>query len=531
MKIQDALDSFKAKPHERRKIQLLRPFGVYSKNTYSAVVTPPMGPAYLAALLELAGYPVGIIDAQGDAIDRMSKSPDGRYKMQGLSGEEIISKIDPETEVLGVSLMFSQEWPLHRRLIEDIKSAFPQMTIVAGGEHSTAMSEHLMKSCPHIDYVVSGEGELTLLELVHHVYYAQSDVTPSGVSYLDEGGQFIGGTLSRRIEDIDNLPYPAWHLIDIENYFIPNWSMGIGHGRNMPILATRGCPYQCTFCSNPFMWTTRYQMRDVSAVVDEIEFLIDRYQAQSIDFFDLTAIVKKDWILRFCQELNSRGLDINWQLPSGTRSEALDEETLTAIYDSGCKFLVYAPESASQDTLDAIKKRLKIGNLSHSVRQAVKIGHTVKINLIIGFPFEGRRSIWSTVAFCVKMAVRGVDDCNVAIFTPYPGSELYAELCEEGRIPEPNDDYFDDLLIQFDFTILESYCRAVPGWELGAYRIMGMSLFYGLSYLLHPKRLIQVIYGVISGKFQPGNLFEQRVFDFVVRRRLTKQQNDSNPNG
>ena len=140
--------------------------------------------------------------------------------------------------------------------------------------------------------------------------------------------------------------------------------MGISSGRNMPILGTRGCPYQCTFCSNPTMWTTRYTMRDPKDVVDEVESLVKNHAARSIEFFDLTAIVKKDWIIAFCNELKARKLNVSWQLPSGTRSEALDDETLLAIYETNCRLLVYAPESGSPETLRIIKKNLKLDRLT-----------------------------------------------------------------------------------------------------------------------------------------------------------------------
>ena len=111
-------------------------------------------------------------------------------------------------------------------------------------------------------------------------------------------------------------------------YIDGGFTYGVNLGRSMPILATRGCPYQCTFCSSPAMWTTRYYVRDVADVVDEIASYVERYAATNVDFYDLTAIIKRDWILAFCAELERRGLDITYQLPTGTRSEALDEEVL-----------------------------------------------------------------------------------------------------------------------------------------------------------------------------------------------------------
>ena len=322
----DLLARFAAPAGGAGTVQIVRPFAVISRTTYSAPITLPIGPAYLAATLEKAGYSVGIIDAIGEGIYQIVRSRCGDYNLQGLSTNEIIARIKPETRVLGVSMMFSQEWLEHRSFIRAVRQAFPKLTIVAGGEHPTAVPEHVLRDCPEIDYLVAGEGELTFLELVHGIMHGRDIGGIPGVSFIDRAGQFVATGLSRRIVDIDNLPPPAWHLCNVENYFIDNWTMGIAMGHNMPILATRGCPYQCTFCSNPTMWTTRYKMRDVGRVVDEIEFLIKQYKANSIDFFDLTAIVKKEWIIAFCKELKRRNINIAWQLPSGTRSEALDRE-------------------------------------------------------------------------------------------------------------------------------------------------------------------------------------------------------------
>ncbi len=111
------------------------------------------------------------------------------------------------------------------------------------------------------------------------------------------------------------------------------------------MLATRGCPYSCTFCSSPDMWTTRYYARSPASVVDEIADYVERYGISNVDFEDLTAFINRDWILAFCAELVRRDLHISYQLPSGTRSEALDAEVLAPLWRSGCRNLTYAPES------------------------------------------------------------------------------------------------------------------------------------------------------------------------------------------
>ncbi len=521
-RVDDAYVQFAAPRGETRKVQIVRPFSVLSATTYSAAILPPLGLGYLASVLRNAGYPVGIIDAQGEDIFNIRRSACGNYNLQGLDTQALIGMIDPQTHVLGVSLMFSQEWLPQRDFIKEVRQAFPKMVIVVGGEHPTAFTEYTLRDCPEIDFVIAGEAELTFLELVHRLFHGRDVSDSPGISYVDENGAYVSTGFSNRITHIDTLPRPAWDLCKVENYFQPNWAMGIGMGRHMPILATRGCPYQCTLCSNPLMWTTRYLMRDPKDVVDEIEYLVKTYNANSIDFFDLTAIVKKDWTLAFCGELKRRDLNITWQLPSGTRSEALDQDTLTALYETGCRLITYAPESGSEETLKAIKKKLSLPRIVDSIRQAKRIGHTVKINLVMGFPDDRPSDIFKTVLFGVKMALLGADDCNLAIFSPYPGSELYERLRRENRIAPPDDKYFLSLLTYFDLTKTHTYSEHVGARTLVLTRILLLTVFYSLAYLAYPKRIVRVVSNLFKSKFKPSNVLEQRLFDIVVRNKRSR---------
>jgi radical SAM superfamily enzyme YgiQ (UPF0313 family) len=521
MGIGDALSDYaNPEPQLNRVVTLIAPPLYFSKNSYSTPLTMPLGLAYLAAVLEKAHYRVKIIDCPGSDANRISLTPDGRFKVQGLDEQRSIELIDRDTDIIGVSIMFSQEWPQVRDYINRIRRVFPHAKIIVGGEHPTAMSEYTLRDCPTIDYLVRGEGESTLLEVVYSLRSGKPMQGISGVAYLADGN-FFQTPLSPRLADIKKMPWPAWHLIDVEPYFQPNFTMGISHGRNIAMLATRGCPYQCTFCSNPSMWTTRYVMRSVSEVVDEIVDRITKYQVNSIDFYDLTAIVKRDWILKFIAELEHRDIHITWQLPSGTRSESLDEEVIKGLARTGCEFLVYAPESGSQRTLDMIKKRVNLQNLQKSIAIAVMNRITTKVNFIIGFPFESRIDIFKTLRFVWKLALMKVNDCNISAFAPYPGSELFDELERENAFGKIDDEYFATLMTQFDFTVTKTFCRHVRSWEILFYRVMGMMIFYVLSYLRCPGRVVRLAKSIFQSRFQPRSLFEQRVYDFIVRARRT----------
>ena len=517
---------FKAPKNDKRIITLCRPFVIIPKTSYSTPVTLPLGLAYVGGVLDKAGYQTKIIDATGEQLPvKIIRSDDNLYNLQGLTTKEIIDRIDPNTFIFGISLMFSSEWTAHRDLIREIKKKYPKILIVAGGEHSTAIPEYTLRDCPSIDYIIKGEGEFSMLEFSYNIFHGKNTNDIPGICFIDKDDKYVDNGVSKRIEHIDKLPRPAWHLLKPSNYFTNAFTIGLAKGklRNMPILATRGCPYQCTFCSSPSMWTTRYIMRNPKEIVDEIEWLIKEYDANDFEFFDLTAVIKKSWILEFCAELNKRNLSkITWQLPVGTRSEALDEETLKAIYDSGCAYICYAPESGSTRSLKLIKKKVKLERLVVSIKSAVKIGHTVKLNFIIGFPHETFTDCVKSIFFGIYCALRfGIYDINFAMFSPYPGSELFNQLKKEKKL-SLNDDYFVQLMAYMDVTKPYSYCANVSGRTLAVLRFIGFSLSYICIYISRPKRIYKLFKNLFKKEFFPNNLFEQRLYDVYTRLKLNR---------
>ena len=212
--------------------------------------------------------------------------------------------------------------------------------------------------------------------------------------------------------------------------------------------------------------------------------------------------------------------NVTWQLPVGTRSESLDEETLQALYDTGCRFIKYAPESGSERSLNMIKKRVKLNRLNQSVKAANKIGHTTSLNFIIGFPHETLVDCLKTIFFGIYSALRfGVSDINYAVFVPYPGSELFESLRKEEKI-EVNDNYFKTLHMQFDITTSESFCNNVSGKMLRVIRFLGFLLSYATIYISRPKRILTLLKNIFKEKFFATNLLEQRVYDIYRRYKL-----------
>jgi len=480
------------------RVALVKPPIRVPKASYSTLACPPLALAYLAGSLRAAGLDSCIVDAVGEAPDQFLPTDNPRFVRVGLSDEELVAAIPSDVSLIGVTCMFSEEWPLVRSVIAAIRRAFPDVPIVAGGEHANAAPEFTMRDCPAIDVCVLGEGEETLVELVRRVQTGASLQDLAGIAYL-QGMEFYKTDARKRLVDVDAIPWPAWDLAPLRSYLDQGLSYGLGGKRTIPILATRGCPFQCTFCSSPQMWTTRWVARDPDDVLAEIRHGVETYGADDFDFYDLTAILKKDWVIEFATKLIESGMQITWQIPSGTRSEALDEEVLPLLRRAGCRYFAYAPESGSPATLKRIKKKVNLDRMKQSMRVAVKSDLTVKCNIIVGFPGETRREAWETVGFCFQLAALGLQDVNVVPFCPYPGSELFDQMVSGGQL-ELGEGYFDMLSMYSDLGRTTSWSSEVSNAELTVVRWVAMAGFYGSSFVLRPGRFVSLVRNLSSGR-------------------------------
>lgn len=487
--------------------------------------TPCLAFAYLSAYVAKHGYRCVVIDGIAEALNRVWPLP-GRpdFHCHGLTFDEIVARIPADAEVIGFSLMFSGEWPVQRRLIEKARERFPDALFVVGGEHATALTEYTLRDCPAIDVCARGEGEHTFLEILE-TYREDGDFgRVNGVAYLDGRGDYaeVGGL--PRIRAVDAIPWPAWPDGYLEKFWAAGKSYGVQTERDMPIMASRGCPYRCTFCSSPQMWTTRYTLRSVDDLVAEIKHYIARYGITALQFYDLTAIVKKSWTVEFCERLLREGIALKWSLPSGTRSEALDGEVLALLGRTGCNYLAYAPESGSPATLERIKKRIDLGRLTRSVREAKRRGIGVRTNLIIGFPHETRADAFKTLRYGVSLALLGADEVTINIFSAYPGTEIFAQLRARGEI-RLDDDYFMSLTsINSDYLLLDPVSRnpVMGSRELALYRLGFMLLNYAISYLLYPTRIARTLRNVLFSGTASSTVLEHRLSDILKRRRVMR---------
>lgn len=479
------------------RLTLIRPPLVSGARAYGKSVQPSPGLAYVAASLEESGHDVTLIDALGEAPLVRSGAGHPQLVAFGLTIPEIVRRIPDDTQGIGVSVMFSIEWPHVQALCTAIKTKFPGIPLFAGGEHVSAMWSYVLESCPAIAACAIGEGDTTAVEIAEWLDGGRPFEDIAGIAYRKNRVP-TRTALRQRVRDIGQLPWPAWHLFPLENYFAGGYGGGVNRGRSLPLLGTRGCPYQCTFCSSPEMWGTRYYTRPVKDLVDEIEHFACKYAVENFDFADLTAFVKRSWVLEFCDEIERRGLCLTFQLPSGTRSEVLDPDVLERLERIGVRNLAYAPESGSERIIDQIKKRVDCDHLFASIRAAADRGFVTRLQLILGFPGEHRSETWQTLRMGLRGAWLGVDDILFFVFSPYPGSALYDQLRREGRLPEPGTDYFASL----DTTAVRaraSYCE-VPSRELLVYQVGGMAMCVLVGLVRKPQRLARLVRNVARGK-------------------------------
>lgn len=478
------------------KFVLIRPQMIMPIHVITVQTSPSIGLAYLAASVREAGHKVSVIDAVGEGLEN-SNSVEGvpNIRCLGLPILDILERIPVDVDVIGIGCTFSMEWVNTRELMKQIRARFPFVKIVAGGEHISACIDYVFEDCKALDLDIIGEGEETLVDLLNTLSTGGDLSTVKGLVYqLD--GKVCKNPRRARVRDVDSFPEPAWDLFPLRNYIDAGDMIGVNMGRSMPMLASRGCPYECAFCSNPNMWGRLWKARDPELLLAEMKRWIKEYNVTNFDFYDLTAILKKDWIITMANLIIESGLKITWQLPVGTRSEVLDEDVVGLLYESGCRHLTYAPESGSEYMLKQIKKKINKKAMLHSIRVAYKAGIKTKAHLLVAFPDESFKHVMQSYGFAIRLAFVGLHDLAFSPFSPYPGSELSEKLLKEGKIAY-SDNYFYSLVEN-----RESFSQHLPTWSLKPLCTGGMILFYGMSFLLRPVRILSLIKAVWSNQAQ-----------------------------
>jgi len=496
------------------RLQLVHP-PAYLNPTALTALRPslPLGLAYIAGSAKAAGHDVSIIDAVGDDPELIVRT--GRVSRLGTPTDRMVDAIDPETQVVGVATMFTYQWPVVRELIEAIKAARPDILVVGGGEHFTGLPQVSIEQSP-VDILVIGEGEETFVELLNRYgeWLEQHDNQPGDVAagvprwakglastVYRSGGDVVAEERRARIRDIDDIPAPAWEFFDVTGYDDHRLINGVRSGRTMPVLATRGCPYRCRYCSSPNAWTTKWVARDPKQVVDEIQGYVDTYAATNFPFQDLTAILKRDWIIDFCNALIERDLNITWQLPTGTRCEVVDDEVAGLLRRSGSMQLNFAPESGSEAVRKKISKQMTEESLFSAVKAAVSHGINVTCFFVLAFPRDEIDDYRETVRWAARLAKLGVDDVAVGFFFPIPGTSYFEELEKDGHIQLDENLILAPIFVHDRWLVEErNFSLTLSARTLTWWRYRVVWAFYSRAVIFNPKRWLRIVRNLIRGK-------------------------------
>jgi len=476
-------------------VTLIRP-PAYSAGLMGAQLVPFLGIAYIGAAVRKGGHKVDIVDMCAEDIDR-TEVVRGRYVSYGMPFVRLKERLKP-SEVVAFTCGFSQDWVFNRALIKYVRKIFPESVFVAGGEHITALPEYSLDDCPELDICVLGEGEDVFIRLLEALEKKSDKAQiPSLVYRAEQGSNYHHTPRAVRIKDIDKIPLPAWDLIPIENYLSRKVNYHIRRGRTIPMLATRGCPYSCSFCSNVKMWGVPWIMRNPTLVAGEMEYYFRHYGVNNFVFSDLTAVVTKKGIIDLCTEILKRKIDITWQLPT-LRTERVDHSVLKLMYKAGCRELDFAVESGSQKVLKSVNKRNNPEKIVSLIRKGLDIGMNLSINIILGLPEENFKDFLKSYFLVMKLALTGLQEVNAFPFIPYPGSKLFEEFLKEGKI-KLGDDYFLGLFGYADLSRSISWSEKFSPATLKFMRLFLMSSFYCLMFASHPGRILQIFINMAKG--------------------------------
>ncbi|MBI4317887.1 MAG: radical SAM protein [Chloroflexi bacterium] len=404
------------RPSRIKKIVLIQPsFGFPQEDAKPArdQMVFPYGLAHVATALSNAGYEVEVFDIYAHQWTR----------------REVLAKLqDLHCDVIGITAI-SPQYAYVKWLAAELKKR-SDAKIVLGGLLST-YSYHVVLAHTAVDICVLGEGEITAVDLMENLDHPEM---VQGLAFKADG-QITTTQQRPAIEDLDSLPLPAYHLFPMDVYtqgklYVDDPSTLVFLNRSLPktmtVVAGRGCPYRCTFCSRSF---SRAKLRSVDRVVEEVKYLIDTYGVRRIAFGDELLILNKKRALELAEKM--KPLRIKWD--GQGRVNTVDYEALYAMKQAGCVGIGFGIESGSNRILKAMNKGITAEQSEAALKAALRVGLHVKVQLVLGFPGETRETVAETVQLFKKV---GHPARRFALLVLLPGSSLYDDAIRDGLIKD-----------------------------------------------------------------------------------------------
>lgn len=411
-----------------RVLLIMPPMTIHRQSVKRCLI--PMGLAYIAAILENNGAQVSILDAMVEGYE--NEALDGDYITYGLSDEEIMKKIRLfKPNVIGISCIFSSQLFNILRMARLSKEVSPKVKTVVGGLHPTFFPNEFLSSMD-VDYIIMSEGEYRFLNFLDILSKGSSLMDFEGIAFRDRNGSIIIYSPQSKIENLDELPFPARHLLKMEKYIDVNISLSPfpRKKRVAEVLTSRGCPNRCIFCASSNFWGHNFRGRSVDNVINEMKFLKDTYGIEEIQFSDDNLTYDRDRMKELCRKLIP--LKLSWCTPNGVSVNTLDEDMIDLMKQAGCYQITFSVESASHRVLKKIMhKSVDLERLPKLVEKAHKVGISSHATFVMGFPNETLEEIEADFNLAYKLMF---DSVSFFVVAPLPGSKLYTQCKEKGLL-------------------------------------------------------------------------------------------------
>lgn len=399
------------------KVLLLSPL-LFDATEYGS---PPLGIAYIAAVLEEKGYDVNLID------------------MHNYTWEEVQDTLEQsEYDIVGITTT-TKERPAFFQLANLVHSILPNATIVAGGPHATFMAEQVLLNS-EVDIIVMGEGEITIVDLVRAIEDDKNLKEVRGIAFVEHGKVVV--TESRgNIENLDILPFPARHFFNMREYPLASYYRRNTSHYKYPVdehnilrltaVSSRGCIAKCQFCSSTRFWGLKWRARSAQNVVDELEFLQKSYSPDIVTFSDDVFTLSEKRVINICREILRRDLKLNWNCEG--RVKPVSEEMLELMKEAGCFSIAYGVESGSEEMLERLSKNITKDDILRAFQLTKKADISTVMLLMVGNPGESDRTIQETKKL---ISLAQPDIISPAITMIFPGTPLYELAKVKGLIDD-----------------------------------------------------------------------------------------------
>ena len=417
------------------KILLINPPQTFYPGSEPPAGNLPLGLMYIAATLTKAGYRTEILDAfmSGGSFRGMDETT-----IVGMNFEQIKQEIEiRKPDILGVAGPFTCQIENTVNVSDLAKQVDPGILTVVGGPHVTTVPKGFLEEARSVDIAVMGEGEYAMPEIAQYAEGKKPINEILGVAYRRDEEVTVNPSRPF-IENLDELPYPAYDLVDMEQYLSPK---KIGYrsfrGRAISMVTSRGCPFNCCFCSVHLHMGRGFRANSANYVLNHIEHVVEKFDVKNIFFEDDNLTFDLTRFEEICDGLIQKKIRIGWETPNGVRADCLNMNLLQKMKKSGCRSVFFGVESGDQQILDnVICKRLDLNRVVEVAKICRDIDLKTGAFYIIGFPGEKKENMQKTVDFALRLKRDFDVGMHLFMATPSYGTRLYDECKSKGYIQE-----------------------------------------------------------------------------------------------